>query len=143
MFYWLFTWVLQLPLCILWLPLTVLRQVLGLGCFLCVWLPLTMLNGILEWALAMLDGVLGLAPRLLDTERLPLLQVNADTTINTDTAANSTMDNTALQQSILHIVRSMKSLTSQPFIIVGGASLILHGSNRTTADVDFLILKET
>jgi len=48
-----------------------------------------------------------------------------------------------MKQRILRIARSMKSHTSQRFIVVGGASLILYGSPRTTADIDFLISEDS
>jgi len=111
--------------------------------------PLTLLNSILTWALngvqacvpglelSVPDGILGMAPGLLDAEH-SFLQVDEDTARN-DTAAAA--NQAEMKQSILRIARSMKSHTSQPFIVVGGASLILYGSDRTTADVDFLISK--
>lgn len=97
------------------------------------------LGSILTWALTMFNGVracapglklsvpndvLGLASGLLDAEH-PFSQVDEDTARNDTEAAANHAD---MKQSILRIARSMKSHTSQLFIVVGGASLILYGS---------------
>ena len=114
----------------------------------------TMLNSTLTWALttfngfrasilgpelSVSEGVLGLASGLLDAEH-PFSQIDKDTVkSNTEAAANLAI----LKESILRIGRSMGSHTGQPFVVVGGASLILYGSSRTTEDVDFLVSRDS
>ena len=86
--------------------------------------------------LSVLDGVLGLSPGPLDAE-------HSSSQVDKDTARNNTEAAVYMKQSILRIARSMQSHTSQPFAVVGGASLILYGSNRTTTDVGFLISEDS
>lgn len=61
----------------------------------------------------------------------------ADAGIALDNNSQAAMDN--VDTSILRIAKDVCSHTSQPFILVGGASLMLHGSTRITTDLDLLV----
>lgn len=100
-----------------------------------------MLGRIIGMTFAVLGRMLGLivavVVRILGPVPLAPLQDDADTAMDT------TPDNTLIKQSVLRIASAMNSITSQPFILVGGGSLVLYGSSRITNDVDFLVSEES
>lgn len=52
-------------------------------------------------------------------------------------------DASPVKDAILHILNALILKTSKTFILVGGASLILHGSLRITNDIDLLVSRDS
>jgi predicted nucleotidyltransferase len=49
------------------------------------------------------------------------------------------MDALELSNKVMHLLATLKEKTAFPFILVGGASLLLHGSQRITNDIDLIV----
>lgn len=49
----------------------------------------------------------------------------------------------SVRNSIKHVLNFLAQTTGLPYILVGGSSLLLHGSTRTTNDIDLLIPRHT
>lgn len=45
----------------------------------------------------------------------------------------------SLRNDVKHLLNALRQKTKEPYILVGGASLVLYGSSRTTDDVDLLV----
>jgi len=58
---------------------------------------------------------------------------------NNDHTDRAHHDAGLVKDAILHILNALVLKTSKPYILVGGASLILHGSLRITNDIDLLV----
>lgn len=75
-----------------------------------------------------------------DKETLPCPIDDIPTPAQANTATDSEVRPTLAKQTILRIVKAMNVSTSfEPFILIGGASLIFHGSTRITNDIDLLV----
>ncbi|KAK2460484.1 hypothetical protein APHAL10511_007490 [Amanita phalloides] len=49
---------------------------------------------------------------------------------------------TSTKNDIRQLLTTLKDKTQQPFLLVGGSSLILHGSHRVTNDIDLLVPRD-
>src|SRR6266498_4508801 len=62
----------------------------------------------------------------------------------TPSATSAMGDNAELMRiTVKHILSALTQKTSHPYILVGGSSLLLHGSQRTTNDIDLLVPQDT
>lgn len=61
-------------------------------------------------------------------------------TMNSNLTFAESMD---AANNIKDLMHTLTMKTTESYILVGGSSLILHGSTRTTNDIDLLIRKDT